>query len=167
MTRILLIGASGRTGLLALAEALSRSHTVTALVRRPDSIKPQPGLSIMTGTPEQKADIAKAFDSAPASDPIRAVISTLNNGRTSDLPWAKTTAPPNFMENCARNCISVMQERGCKKIVWLGTNGVGESRKEAPWFFKLIGKIKYLSPPILNFASLPSYLAALLSFPSC
>ena len=140
MPHILLIGASGRTGLSTLTESLSRSHRITALIRRPDSIKARDGLSIVTGTPEKKADIIRAFDSAPASDPIRVVISTLNNGRTSDNPWAKTTAPSNFMETCAQNCIAVMRERGCKKIVWLGTNGVGDSRQNTPWFFNLIGR---------------------------
>ena len=141
MTRILLLGASGRTGLLTLTEALSRNHTITALVRRPESIKPQDGVFILTGTPENQPDIAKAFDSAPASDPIRVVVSTLNSGRTSDFPWAKTTCPPKFLSDCARNAIAVMGERGCKKVVWLGTNGVGSSRAATPWFFNFIGEL--------------------------
>lgn len=136
--RILLLGGSGRTGSLALAEALARNHTVTAIVRRPETLAPQPSLSIITGTPLNHADISKAFANAPESDPIRAVISTLNTARTSDNPWAKTTSPPNLMADSVRNTLTVMKEHGVKKIVVLGTNGVGSSRANSGWFFNWV-----------------------------
>ena len=136
--RILLLGASGRTGSLALAEALARNHTVTAIVRRPDALTPQPNLSIITGTPLNHADISKAFANAPKSDPIRAVISTLNTARTSDNPWAKTTSPPDLMAGSVRNTLAVMREHGVKKIVVLGTTGIGSSRTSSAWFFNWI-----------------------------
>lgn len=136
--RILLLGASGRTGSLALAEALARNHTVTAIIRRPDALAPQPNLSIITGTPLDQADISKAFTNAPRSDPIRAVISTLNTGRTSDNPWAKATSPPSLMADSVRNTLAVMREHGVKKMVVLGTNGIGSSRANSGWFFNWI-----------------------------
>lgn len=133
-----LLGGNGRTGSLALTEALSRNHTVTALVRRPDALLPQPNLSIITGTPLNQTDISKAFANAPRSDPIRAVISTLNTGRTSDNPWAKTTSPPTLMADSVRNTLAVMREHGVKKMVVLGTNGVGSSRANSGWFFNWV-----------------------------
>lgn len=136
--RILLLGASGRTGALTLAEALSRSHTVTALVRRPSALTPHPALSIITGTPLSASDVAAAFDSAPLSDPIRAVICTLNAGRTSDNPWAKPTAPGGFLADCTRNCLVAMRERKVGKMVVLGTNGVGGSRANSGWVFNWV-----------------------------
>ncbi len=136
--RILILGGSGRTGSLALAEALARNHTVTAIVRRPDALAPQPSLSIITGTPLNRADISKAFADAPRSDPIRAVISTLNTGRTSDNPWAQTTSPPSLMADSVRNALAVMREHGVKKMVVLGTNGVGSSRANSGWFFNWV-----------------------------
>lgn len=136
--RILILGASGRTGSLAIAEALARNHSVTAIVRRPDALTPQPSLSIVTGTPLDHADVSKAFADAPKSDPIRAVISALNTGRTSDNPWAKTTSPPDLMVASVRNTLDVMKEHGVKKIVVLGTTGVGSSRVNNGWFFNWI-----------------------------
>lgn len=136
--RILLLGASGRTGGLALAEALARNHTVTALVRRPDALTPQANLSIITGTPLTPTDISQAFASAPKSDPITAVISTLNTARTSDNPWAKPTSPPNLMADSVRNALAVMREYGVKKMVVLGTNGVGSSRANGGWLFNWV-----------------------------
>lgn len=136
--RILLLGGSGRTGSLVLAEALSRNHTVTAIVRRPDALPSQPNLSIITGTSLNQDDISKAFASSPISDPVRAVISTLNTGRTSDNPWAKPTSPPTLMADSVRNSLVVMREHGVKKMVVLGTNGVGNSRQNSGWFFNWI-----------------------------
>lgn len=136
--RIFLLGGSGRTGSLTLAEALSRNHTVTALVRRPDALPSQPNVSIITGTPLNQADISNSFASAPRSDPIRVVISTLNTGRTSDNPWAKTTSPSNLMAESVRNTLAVMKEHGVKKMVVLGTNGVGSSRANGGWLFNWI-----------------------------
>ncbi len=136
--RILILGGSGRTGFLALAEALARNHTVTAIIRRPDALAPQPNLSVITGTPLNHADISKAFADAPRSDPIRAVVSTLNTGRTSDNPWAKTTSPPSLMADSVRNALAVMREHGVKKMVVLGTNGIGSSRANSGWFFNWV-----------------------------
>ena len=136
--RILLLGANGRTGSLVLAEALSRSYTVTALVRRPDSLEPQANLSITTGSPLSQADIAKAFASPPNSDPITVVISALNNGRTGDNPWSKPTAPANLMADAVRNSLAVMRRYDVKKIVVLGSIGVGSSRANSGWFFNWV-----------------------------
>lgn len=136
--RILLLGANGRTGSLVLSEALSRQYTVTALVRRPDALSPQNNLSIVTGTPLSQPDVEKALASAPPSDPIRAVVSTINNGRKSDNPWAKTTAPADFMAASARNAVAVMKQHDVKKIVALGTVGVGNSRANSGRFFNWV-----------------------------
>lgn len=45
------------------------------------------------------------------------------------------------MADCARNALAVVREKGCRKMVWLGTDGVGSSRASAPWFFNWIGKL--------------------------
>ena len=137
--RILLLGANGRTGSAFISEALQRNHTVTALVRRPETLTaPTSNVSVVTGTPMSKEDILKAFTSAPKSDPVKAVVSTLNNGRTSDNPWAKSTAPANLMADAVRNSLAVMKTHGVKKIVVLGTVGVGSSKATRPWWFNWI-----------------------------
>lgn len=136
--RVLVLGANGRTGSLVLSEALSRNHTITALVRRPDALFAQPNVSIQTGTPLSRSDIKKAFTAAPPSDPIKAVISTLNTGRTSDNPWAKTTAPDDMMAHSVRNALAVMREHGVKKMIVLGTTGVGSSRDTSGWLKNFI-----------------------------
>ena len=56
MTNIALIGASGNIGSRILAEALTRGHSVTGLVRNPEKLAPQPHLKIV------QADIANPTD---------------------------------------------------------------------------------------------------------
>ena len=137
--RILVLGANGRTGTAVLSEALQRGHTISALVRKPETLATHANnVSISTGSPLSTSDIAKTFANAPQSDPIKAVISTLNNGRTSDNPWAKPTAPTNLMADSVRNCLTVMKDYGVKKIVVLGTVGVGSSTATRPWWFNWI-----------------------------
>ena len=136
--RILLLGATGRTGTHVLSDALARNHTVTALVRRPDALTPQSNLTIINGTPLNSIDLSTAFTNAPSTDPIKAVISTLNTSRTSDNPWAKPNSPPALMADSVRNTLAVMKEYGVKKMVVLGTNGVGSSRANSGWFFNWI-----------------------------
>ncbi|RAL62769.1 hypothetical protein DID88_004611 [Monilinia fructigena] len=86
----LILGASGRTGSLVLAEALSKNHTVTALARNPSSIPSAPGLTIIKGTPTSAADLTTAFTSGPKVD---AVLVTLSSSRASDSPFAASTSP--------------------------------------------------------------------------
>ena len=137
--RILILGANGRTGTAVISEALQRGHTISALVRKPETLATHANnVSITTGSPLSTDDIAKTFASVPQSDPIKAIVSTLNNGRTSDNPWAKPTAPTNLMADSVRNCLTVMKDYGVKKIVVLGTVGVGSSTPTRPWWFNWI-----------------------------
>ena len=136
--RILILGANGRTGSLVLTDALVRGYTVTALVRRPDSLSARTGLDIITGTPISREDLSKAFASAPKFDAVGAVICTLNNGRKSDNPWAAPTAPKTFIADCVRNTLTVMREYGVKKIVVLGSRVLGSSRAYSPWIMRKV-----------------------------
>ena len=49
MAKIALVGASGNIGSRILSEALSRSHQVTGIVRNPEKLSAQAGLSIAQG----------------------------------------------------------------------------------------------------------------------
>lgn len=48
---IFVSGGSGRNGRLVIQTALARGHTVTALVRNPDSIPAHPSLTLIKGKP--------------------------------------------------------------------------------------------------------------------
>ncbi len=69
---LVILGATGRTGRLAVEQALAAGHTVTALVRSPDKLTIRnPSLRVVTGKATDSGDVARALEGADA------VISTL------------------------------------------------------------------------------------------
>jgi uncharacterized protein len=77
---VALIGATGNAGSRLLAELTRRGHTVTAIVRHPEKVPPQPGVTAKKGDvfdPQGLADLLKGHDAVirsvhfTASDPRR------------------------------------------------------------------------------------------------
>jgi uncharacterized protein YbjT (DUF2867 family) len=125
--KVLLLGATGRTGRWVLEYALGIGHEVVALVRRPEKIAvASQSLRISRGTPEDSNDVSFALAGCDA------VISTLNNNRSSDLPWAKPVSPPMFMVRSIGHTVSVMRARGVRRIVVVTALGAGDSFGQAP-----------------------------------
>lgn len=124
---LLLLGGSGRTGHIVLAEALRRSHPVTALVRKATSLTPTSGLSIIEGTPLSKVDIETAIASIPESSKI-VVISTLSQTRVSGNPWSAITSPKRLMADAINNVIAISKENSkIDKLVVMSMFGAGDS----------------------------------------
>ncbi|KAJ5678792.1 hypothetical protein N7462_007036 [Penicillium macrosclerotiorum] len=129
---VLIIGGSGRTGKLVIAELLRRGHEVTALVRDPHSVKNFDRLKIVQGTPTEIADVRKAI-SSPVPD---AVIVTLNAPRATDSPFAAPIAPPRLMADSNANLVKAMKEYGILKLVILQAFGVGASWAHMSWLLR-------------------------------
>ncbi|KAH7048435.1 NAD-dependent epimerase/dehydratase-like protein [Macrophomina phaseolina] len=119
-----ILGGSGRTGQMVIDNALQRGHTVTALVRNPDSLRAQKGLYVAKGTPLSPSDIASSFLHPMRPD---AVLVTLNAARTSDSPFAAPLAPPRMMADSHANVTAAMRQHGVTKIVTMSAFGVAES----------------------------------------
>ncbi|PQE03136.1 N domain dehydrogenase protein [Rutstroemia sp. NJR-2017a BBW] len=119
----LILGASGRTGGLLLNEALSKNHTITALARNPASITPQSGLTVIQGSPLSPSDLRSAF----SAKKVDAILITLSSARASDSPFAASTSPANFLENCISITLQVMKEFDVNRIVYMSAFGVGNS----------------------------------------
>ncbi|KEF61047.1 uncharacterized protein A1O9_02612 [Exophiala aquamarina CBS 119918] len=131
LPQILLIGATGRTGRLVLDEALKRGHSVTVLVRNPNSDLPQhQNLTIVTGDPCKASDIGSALRATKSSIPI-VIVSTLGQTRTSGNPWAATTSPGRFMETSIEAVISGAKSSAeparIQKLVVMSMFGAGDS----------------------------------------
>ena len=133
--KLLVLGASGRTGQHIVDQALSRGHQVKALVRNPDSIAAQHGLTIVKGTPTNAADLATAEQGTDA------ILVALNNPRTSDAPWSKPVTTENILTKVAQNIIAL----GKKRVVFLSAIGVGDSLKDTVWFMRFMIKRTNLS----------------------
>ncbi|KAH6988258.1 NADH(P)-binding-domain-containing protein [Ilyonectria sp. MPI-CAGE-AT-0026] len=136
--RILIVGANGRTGRLSVSEAISRGHTVTALVRNPSSLKPQIGLTIVKGSPLDASSIEDAFKATDTTDQPAAVIIALNSSRASDNPFSKSTSPPRFLAESVTNILAAMENHGVSKLVYTSAFGVGASAPNMPLFLRLL-----------------------------
>ncbi|KAK5193364.1 hypothetical protein LTR99_006916 [Exophiala xenobiotica] len=131
LPQILLIGATGRTGSLVLSEALTRGHSVTILLRKPNSNLPQDhaNLTTVTGDPCDASDVEKALRSCSSTRPNVPVviISTLGQTRTSGNPWAATTSPARFMDTSAKAVLAAAAAAASSEAVKTKTGSTGSS----------------------------------------
>ncbi|MFJ5305048.1 NAD(P)-dependent oxidoreductase [Streptomyces sp. NPDC088350] len=59
--KIVVLGATGNIGSHVAKEALSQGYEVVAYVRNPDAVQPQSGLTVVRGSLDDRAALAKAF----------------------------------------------------------------------------------------------------------
>jgi len=133
MKRILLYGATGRTGRLAVDYALQQGYAVTALVRTPEKLLSQsPHLTVVPGLPTNLADVRRAMQGCDF------VISTLSALPEADSFSLRKITPPHTLESAMRHTMAVMNELGLRRIVTLSSIGVGDSWPYAPWYMRLM-----------------------------
>ncbi|KAL2880440.1 hypothetical protein SGCOL_004160 [Colletotrichum sp. CLE4] len=109
---ILVIGATGRNGTLVLTEALSRNHTITALVRDPTTTTSLPShknLTLKKGTPLSLPDLLSAMQQT--TTPPDAIIITLNPRRQSDSPFSALdpNTPPALLHDSVNNTLTAIK----------------------------------------------------------
>jgi uncharacterized protein YbjT (DUF2867 family) len=141
--KILVLGATGRTGKHIIEEALKRGHVVAAIARNPEKLKDFQ-IEVTQGTPYDYATVEKALDGCDA------VINTLNVSRRSDNPWASLSAPRDLISKSASNAVKAMEKKGIRRFVALGTIGAGRSWKTAPWILKFIVSLSNLKYAFLD-----------------
>ena len=137
--KILLIGATGRTGGIILKKAIADKHEVTAIVRDPSKIQ-DVNVNIIQGTPYDINTVKNAIKNCDA------VISTLNVSRMSDNPWAKLRAPKDLISKSILNAVEAMKENNVKRLISLSVLGAGDSKKKMPFLFNLfisMSNLKY------------------------
>lgn len=110
--KIALFGATGRVGHAILTLLVEKGIKVTALVRNPEKLQPQDGLTVLQGDARNSADIAATLAG------VDAVISALGTDKTTVLTESIT------------HIISNMQKQQVKRIITIGTAGILDSRVE-------------------------------------
>ncbi|OEK00737.1 hypothetical protein BFP97_04080 [Roseivirga sp. 4D4] len=129
--RILLLGATGRTGRLVLEQALAEGYQVNCLVRSPEKIKiKSDSLDIFQGDTQNRDDLSKAIEACEA------VISILNISRASDFPWAPLRTPKDFLSQTMSQLSTVAYEQGVNRIVVCSAWGVAETKADLPGWFR-------------------------------
>ncbi|MEM7736284.1 MAG: SDR family oxidoreductase [Deinococcota bacterium] len=110
--KLAIFGASGRTGVPLVQQALEQGHTVKALVRSPDKLKDAvgdplglpDGLEVIQGDAMNTADIAKTIDGCDV------VLSTLGHGKNS---------PKDMQTVATKHMVGAMKERNIARIISL------------------------------------------------
>ena len=112
--KIVIFGASGRTGKLLVSMCIQAGHHVVAYVRNQDSIvKKHENLHIVVG---QLNEIDKLRNAISGAD---ACISTLGG--------SSLTKPTLEFTQGVRNVIQVMEDEKVNRFVYMSSLGVGES----------------------------------------
>ena len=125
--RLLVFGASGKTGREFIRQALGRGHAVDAFVRRPNLLTAQPGLNVVQG------DIADPTRVNAAVSGQDAVVSALGVGE----PLKHDPAVIAGLENIVR----AMEAKGLRRLLYLSFIGVHESREAVGFVLRYIAPI--------------------------
>jgi len=129
--KILLLGATGRTGRHLLQQALDRGHTVHALVRDRRRVKiSSENLLLFEGSPLDKATMQNAMAGCEA------ILSVLNISRNNDWPWSRLRTPKDFLSSVMKNIIELAAQHHIQRIVITSAWGVAETRKDVPGWFR-------------------------------
>jgi putative NADH-flavin reductase len=132
--KILLLGANGAVGQLALDVFLKANHEVTAFVRNASTIeKKHPLLAVVQGEPTNAADLEKVL---AGQDVVLSTLGARMNKRTT------------LRADVARNLVAGMKKHGVRKLVWLDAAGVGSSKEFVRRSSIFFGRI--IMPLLLN-----------------
>lgn len=124
--RILIVGASGRTGKVMLEQALERGHEVTAFVRTPSKLREYAApVKVVKGDVYAEDSL---FEAMAGQDAVMAVF----GGRVKQTGPVRTTG--------VRNILTAMEQHGTSRLIVLSAFGVGDTRDRGP-YSRLIWKL--------------------------
>ncbi|RRA98899.1 NAD-dependent epimerase/dehydratase family protein [Larkinella rosea] len=129
--KILLLGATGRTGKLLLEQALKAGIAVHALVRDTDKVKViDRNLKLYESKTLDRTALRLAMQGCDA------VLSTLSISRKSEFPWSGLKSPKDFLSHTLRNVLEIANELHIKRIIITTAWGVHETKKDIPGWFR-------------------------------
>lgn len=130
--KILLLGATGRTGKHILKELIEQNYSISCLVRNPKKLTVKDDkITIFKGSPSKIDDLSKALKECTH------VISALNISRTSDFPWSKLRTPKTFLSDVMKNVITLSKTHLIERVIICSAWGVAETQKDIPFWFNL------------------------------
>ncbi|HNW52580.1 MAG TPA: SDR family oxidoreductase [Prolixibacteraceae bacterium] len=113
--KIVIFGASGKTGTLMVNQALELGHQVTSYVRRANALEIEhPNLNVVVGNLNDTEKLKEAISGADAC------LSTLGGS-------SLTKHAPEIMSGIDK-IVSIMERGGVNRFIYLSSVGVGESR---------------------------------------
>ena len=128
--KILLLGATGRTGKIVLKIALEKGYQVNCLARNIERIEKREGLTIFEGNPTNEIDLIKAISGCDC------VISVLNISRKSDFPWSSLRTPKTFLSEAMNLLVRISENKKLNRVSICSAWGVAETKNDIPKWFK-------------------------------
>jgi len=139
--KILILGATGRTGRLIVEEALKQGYDLNILVRDKNKISfSSKSIKVYQGTPARRADLAAAMQGCDV------IVSALSIARASDAPWSKLITAKNFISESMKNVIAEAGPQNLKRLITISAWGVGETKKEVPFWLRWLINYTNLRP---------------------
>jgi nucleoside-diphosphate-sugar epimerase len=144
--KVLVVGATGGSGLAAVKALLAAGHEVTAFSRHADRMSGLAArLNVINGDATDPAQVERAVQGQDA------VIVTL--GITGSALRVRllgsTNTPLDVRSRGTRSVIAAMHKHGVRKLVVQSSFGVGESRDKLPLIYKLMFSL-LLKPQIAD-----------------
>lgn len=130
--KLLILGATGRTGHWVLQLALERGFEVHVLVRFPEKIQAHENLKVFQGDASNFAHLYNAAIGCSAA------ISVLNISRKTDFPWSKLRTPEHYLSDVMTNLVKVLPDLKISPLIVCSAWGVGDSKKNLPFWFRLL-----------------------------
>jgi putative NADH-flavin reductase len=127
--KVVVFGASGKTGSLVVEKAVSAGHEVTAFVHDAAQYH-RSGLRVVAGDTGDSAAVRKAITGQDA------VIDTIG-GKT---PYKDT----NLERTAAQNIVESMHSESVRRLVVVSMMGIGESKEQAPFWYEHLLMPTYL-----------------------
>jgi putative NADH-flavin reductase len=147
--KIIVFGATGGTGKLIVSQALAKGHSVTAFVRNPEGLTPDPHLRVIQGD---------LFDLATVVDAVRghrAVLSALG---------ARSRQKADILANALPVMLEAMRQEYVTRLIVLGASGVqrdhGKYQNALTNMAIWVAKKTVLKHPFVDQAALERLLAA-------
>ena len=131
--RVLVVGASGKTGRLVVERALAAGHQVVAFAHNEEETQKHP---LAAGAEVVHGDVQNPSRLEHAMEGCQAVIDTLG-GKT---PWMKT----DLEESAAKVILEVMHRVGARRLLVISVLGAGESGSQAPFLYEHVLLPTYL-----------------------
>jgi putative NADH-flavin reductase len=122
--KVLIIGATGATGQILMAEALAQGYEVTALARNPSAVAPE---DYRPRVLQGNALDASSVEAAVAGQD--AVLSALGT---------RSTKPTTLFSESTRNVIGAMDKHGVRRLVCITGVGAGDSKGHVGFLYDRI-----------------------------
>ncbi len=119
--RVAIYGASGKTGGLLVDRALAKGYEVTVLVRNASKFKKK-GVRVVTGDATKLDDVLHTVRGQDA------IIDAIGGSTPYKTTLLESTS--------VRNMIDAMQTEGVRRLVVISMMGIGDSRAQAPFWYK-------------------------------